>query len=160
MSKENETPLSGKLYQQIWCKEQQPPLKYKEYYTSKGSLYWFPEEKQWSCNYDFLSEEYPDWWLKEDKQTAQKNAEIAKLNNIINNPDSILVSISLFKAAEQAVIKNKELQSQHSEVLKEVEKLKAAHQYTLTMTKSFPEDHVISDLRRNATEALNQYQNK
>lgn len=60
---EKHKKISGKLYQQIWCKEQQPTLIYKEYYTSKGSLYWFPEEQQWSCNPERLSEEYPDWWL-------------------------------------------------------------------------------------------------
>ena len=35
------------------------------HYTDKGTLYYFYEEKTWSCRDDRVSEEYPHVWYKE-----------------------------------------------------------------------------------------------
>lgn len=47
------------------CTDTNPPEENGWYFTSNGSLYWFNEEKMWSCRDDRVSDEYPQYWYKQ-----------------------------------------------------------------------------------------------
>lgn len=51
------------LFEQIEANKQNPDA-YGWYDTDKGSLFFFLEEKEWSCRDDRISEEYPKFWYK------------------------------------------------------------------------------------------------
>lgn len=53
----------NKLFRQVKTKEENPTTS-GWYNTDKGLLYYFEEEKQWSCREDRISEEYPTLWYK------------------------------------------------------------------------------------------------
>jgi hypothetical protein len=52
-----------KLVEQILTKVH--PTKSGWYNTDKGKLFWFVDEKEWSCRDDRISEEYPIFWYRD-----------------------------------------------------------------------------------------------
>jgi hypothetical protein len=51
------------LYRIIPCKVKKPSMS-GWYSTSKGKLYWWLQDNEWSCTDDHISSEYPEWWLE------------------------------------------------------------------------------------------------
>jgi hypothetical protein len=62
----NQPVGSDDLFQQIKTKENNPN-KNGWYNTDKGLLYYFTDEKEWSCRDERISEEYPTFWYKQLK---------------------------------------------------------------------------------------------
>lgn len=77
--------MTEEVYKRIDCKTQSPKQKEQElntkFYTDKGELYYWFYEKQWSCREDKLSEEYPTWWLEENKNEI----DFEELRNVIES---------------------------------------------------------------------------
>ena len=55
--------IPEELYRIIFCKSKKPSMS-GWYPTSKGKLYWFCQDNEWSCTDDHISSEYPEWWLE------------------------------------------------------------------------------------------------
>lgn len=55
--------MSANLYEKILCKDEKP-TRPGWYDTDRGNVYWWPDENEWSCRDDIISEEYPKWWLR------------------------------------------------------------------------------------------------
>lgn len=55
--------ISEDLYKIIHLQIKKPSMS-GWYATSKGRLYWFCQDNEWSCTDDHISSEYPEWWLE------------------------------------------------------------------------------------------------
>lgn len=61
LNKDGQDP---KAFNLVKCNIKQPDSS-GWYFTSKGQLFWWKSKNNWSCRNDIMSEEYPDYWLKE-----------------------------------------------------------------------------------------------
>lgn len=52
-------------FYKINVKDQKPEVS-GWYDTDKGRVFFFHNEGEFSCRQDYISEEYPSWWLKKD----------------------------------------------------------------------------------------------
>lgn len=59
----------AKLFEQISTKT--PPTEWGWYNTDKGELYFFKDDKEWSCRQDKISHEYPKFWYSEVKEPCK-----------------------------------------------------------------------------------------
>jgi len=81
--KENEKALREEaVFKQFEAKKKNPTHR-GWYNTDKGQLYWHPNEEQWSCQSEKVSEEYPKFWytpiFDSPKATEpQRSAEVKK----------------------------------------------------------------------------------
>ena len=76
--------MKSKIFEQIDCRAENPTVS-GWYDTDKGNLFWFADEKEWSCRDDRVSEEYPKFWYKKQNQNEQieeKNNETDISNEI------------------------------------------------------------------------------
>ena len=58
--------MENKIFEQVNVKEEIPAF-FGWFNTDRGLLCWWPNEEEWSCNEDRMSEEYPKYWYKEVK---------------------------------------------------------------------------------------------
>lgn len=92
-------------YRRFKTKEFQPEVS-GWYGTDKGELYWFANERVWSCRNDRISEERPDVWYSHIKELSQTySATVEQLCASHPNGHSLYLESAIYNRCIHAIMR-------------------------------------------------------